>query len=78
MVINLAEAKAKLSELIVRAEAGETVTITRRGKPAVTLVPTEKPRKPVDVDAMRALTAKMPLSRSSGVDIVREMRDSRY
>jgi len=37
--MNIAEAKAKLSELIARAEAGEEVVIARDGKPAVTLKP---------------------------------------
>ncbi|HZK99897.1 MAG TPA: type II toxin-antitoxin system prevent-host-death family antitoxin [Caulobacteraceae bacterium] len=37
--MNIAEAKAKLSELVSRAEAGELVTIARDGKPAVTLSP---------------------------------------
>jgi|GEM_PF-172379 len=35
--VNVAEAKAKLSELIARAEAGEEVVIARGGKPVVTL-----------------------------------------
>lgn len=33
------EAKARLSELIDRAEAGETVVITRHGRPVARLVP---------------------------------------
>jgi prevent-host-death family protein len=37
--MNIAEAKAKLSELVARAEAGEDVVIARDGKPAVTLTP---------------------------------------
>lgn len=37
--MNVAEAKAKLSELIARAEAGEEVIIARDGKPAVVLKP---------------------------------------
>lgn len=42
--MNIAEAKAKLSELIARAEAGEEVVIARDGKPAVVLKPaTAKP-----------------------------------
>jgi prevent-host-death family protein len=36
--MNIAEAKAKLSELIARAEDGEEVLIARAGKPAVRLV----------------------------------------
>jgi prevent-host-death family protein len=37
--MNVAEAKAKLSELISRAEAGEEVIIARDGIPAVVLTP---------------------------------------
>ena len=33
------EAKTKLAELLDKVEAGETVTITRRGKPVAQLVP---------------------------------------
>lgn len=32
---NIAEAKAKLSELVARAEHGETIVIARGGKPVV-------------------------------------------
>ena len=37
--MNIAEAKAKLSELVARAEAGEEVVIARDGKPVVVLTP---------------------------------------
>ena len=37
--MNIAEAKAKLSELVARAEAGEEVIIARDGKPVVVLRP---------------------------------------
>lgn len=37
MNVPIAEAKANLSELIRRAEAGEQVTITRHGKPVAEL-----------------------------------------
>lgn len=42
--VNIAEAKAKLSELVARAEAGEEVVIARGGKPAVVLKVVQKPR----------------------------------
>ncbi len=35
--INIAEAKAKLSELVSRAEAGEDVVLARNGKPVLRL-----------------------------------------
>lgn len=46
--INIAEAKAKLSELLDRALAGEEIVIARAGKPLARLVPVEarQPRKP--------------------------------
>ena len=34
VTISLAEAKARLSELVDRAEAGEQIMITRHGRPA--------------------------------------------
>jgi prevent-host-death family protein len=36
--VPLAQAKNQLSELISRVEAGETVAVTRRGKPVARLV----------------------------------------
>ncbi|MER8481494.1 type II toxin-antitoxin system prevent-host-death family antitoxin [Mesorhizobium sp. M1322] len=39
MNIPIAEAKARLSELVRRAEAGEEIVIIRRGKVAARLVP---------------------------------------
>lgn len=35
--VNLAEAKAHLSELVARVEAGDSIDITRRGKPVARL-----------------------------------------
>lgn len=43
--MNIAEAKAKLSELVARAEAGEEVIIARDGKPAVVLKPANDVRE---------------------------------
>ncbi|MEL6519410.1 MAG: type II toxin-antitoxin system prevent-host-death family antitoxin [Pseudomonadota bacterium] len=39
MQVNVHTAKTTLSDLILRAEAGEEIIIARRGKPAVRLVP---------------------------------------
>lgn len=43
--MSVADAKNKLPELIKAAEAGETVTICRRGVPAVDIVRTKKPSR---------------------------------
>lgn len=37
MEISVAEAKARFSEILKRAEAGETVVVTRHGKPVARL-----------------------------------------
>jgi len=44
MQVNVHTAKTTLSDLILRAEAGEEVVIARRGKPAVRLVPVTEGR----------------------------------
>jgi prevent-host-death family protein len=45
--VNVAQAKAKLSELLTRVEAGEEIVISRAGKPVARLVPApaETPRR---------------------------------
>jgi prevent-host-death family protein len=45
---NIVEAKAKLSELLDRALAGEEIVIARAGEPLARLTPvkTKRPRKP--------------------------------
>ena len=50
--INLAEAKAHLSELVDRVEAGESIDITRRGKAVARLTTVAKPRKRIDSAAL--------------------------
>ena len=73
--INLAEAKAHLSELVERAAAGEPTHITRRGKPVARIVAADKPRQPVDLAALRALTLAMPPQAEGAENFVRRMRD---
>jgi prevent-host-death family protein len=73
--IPLAEAKARLSELITRAAAGEPIRITRRGKPVAEINSVGAPRKPIDIAALEALTAGMPFQEESAGDFVRRMRD---
>lgn len=73
--VNIAEAKAHLSELVERAAAGESVCIMRRGKPLARLVSAAAPRKRVDVKALQALTATMPRQAQTAGEFVRRMRD---
>ena len=40
--VGMHEAKTQLSKLVERAESGEEIVITRRGEPAVRLVPAKR------------------------------------
>ena len=73
--VSLADAKAHLSELLDRVEAGESICITRRGRPVARLTAVSRPRRRVDLAMLQALTAAMPPSTQSAADLVRSMRD---
>jgi len=73
--ISLADAKAHLSELVDRAEAGDTIAITRRGKPVAQLTAVGAQRKLIDTAMLRSLTATMPPQSQSAADLIRSMRD---
>ncbi|MDP4022713.1 type II toxin-antitoxin system Phd/YefM family antitoxin [Methylobacterium sp. NEAU 140] len=74
--VSLTDAKANLNALIDRVAGGDTVTITRRGLPVARLMPIPNPpRRPVDLDALQALTAGMPDPGDGAAAFVRTMRD---
>ena len=73
--INLADAKAHLSELVDRVEAGDSVEITRRGKPVALLTAPARPRKRIDAGLLQSLTATLPFQGQRAADVVRSMRD---
>ena len=77
--INLSDAKARLSELVDRAEAGERIVITKRGRPVLEMSkPAVAPQR-VDVKALRQLTRRLPRQKQSAGDALRGLRDeSRY
>lgn len=77
--VNLADAKAHLSELVAQAEAGEDICITRRGKPVAQLTKVQAQRRPVTLAALRAVTDTMPMQTIGAGELLRQMRDeSRY
>src|SRR3546814_19307108 len=61
--INLADAKAHLSELVDRAAAGDTIDILRRGKPVARLEAAKRPRKAIDAARLRRLPDSLPAQR---------------
>ena len=73
--VSLADAKTRLSELVARVEAGETVSITKRGKPVARLVAETPERKPIDFEAMRRARAmSKPYVDPDGLSFVARMR----
>ena len=74
-VISLADAKAHLSKLVDKVEAGACIGITRRGKRVAKLIAADPPRRPVDLTALQALTATMAPATQSAAGLVRSMRD---
>lgn len=74
--VNLAQAKAHLSELVSKAESGEETIITRRGRPVARLVPASAPKQ-----ALRSLSsfrATLPKARNSSAKLLRKLRDEGY
>jgi antitoxin (DNA-binding transcriptional repressor) of toxin-antitoxin stability system len=73
--VSIAEAKARLSELIA---GGEEIVLTERGVPVATLRPLPAPRKKVDLGWLREMTKDMPMGPDS-MTVIRQVRDdARY
>jgi len=77
---SVAEAKTHLSELLDRVEAGEEVSITRRGKVVARVVAgQESQKKKGGLPSMADLRATIPMATVSSVELIRQMRDeARY
>jgi prevent-host-death family protein len=73
LTVTLAEAKARLSELLDKVAAGEEIIITRYGRPAARIAAVSPPKQPFpDLSQLRA---KMPRWRKPSHILLREMRD---
>ncbi len=78
-IVSLADAKARLSELTELAAHGETVIITKRGKPVVQMSTPDKPRRPIDLAVLQRLTAGQPMQAQPAGEFVRTVRNqTRY
>jgi prevent-host-death family protein len=74
--IVLAEAKAHLSQLLDRVEAGEELVITRRGKPIARVVPARRPVLPLLF--LAEFRARFPKMRCSSIEMIRAIQDAEY
>jgi prevent-host-death family protein len=74
--VNLAVAKAHLSELINKVESGEEVVITRHGRPVARVVPVAAAMQPVPLQRLAALRKQLPAASKSSAQSLRELRDA--
>lgn len=75
LTVNLAQAKAHLSEILDKVEAGQDVVITRWGKAVAQVSAISGPKKPVPLEELAAFRATMPRQSRPSTEILREMRD---
>lgn len=74
LTVSLAQAKARLSELLDKVENGEKIVITRRGKAIAHLSPTVGPKKPLHLRELAEFRATMPRLRRPSGGLLREIR----
>ena len=75
VTVNLARAKARLSELLDEVEAGEKVVITRHGRPIARVSPVARPKRPLRLQALAEFRATMPRLRRSSAGLLRAARN---
>jgi prevent-host-death family protein len=73
VTVNLAHAKAHLSELLDKVEGGEDVVITRHGTPVARVSAVMRPRLPLR--SLEAFRAKMPGWSAPSAELLRKARD---
>ena len=71
--VTLADAKAHLSNLLNRVEAGEEVVITRRGQPIARLSQVDKPRQAFK--SLAEFRTTVPGWRKPSAELLRETRE---
>ena len=76
VTVNLARARARLSELLDKVEEGQEVVITRRGRAVAHLSPAaRRPQKPLPLKELAGFRAAMPRLRRPAAELLREVRN---
>jgi prevent-host-death family protein len=75
VTVNLAQAKAHLSKLLDKVEAGEEVVVTRHGRAVAHIVPASRQKHPLRLDDLAGFRAGMPRLRRPSAELLRETRD---
>ncbi len=71
--VSIAEAKARLSELIA---SGEEIVVTKRGVPVATLSPLPTRKTKLDLGWLREMTKDMPYQEEDSGTFMRRVRDT--
>ncbi len=74
--INLADAKARLSDILRKVEMGEEVIVTRRGRAIARI--TRAGREPKAFRSRAGLRARQKKTRRPSADLIRQLRDAGY
>lgn len=79
MDIGIYEAKSRLSQLVEKAEAGEEIVLTRRGRPVARIVnvgPSRRPSRSALLRKIQALSRRVRIPANVSIkDLVSEGRD---
>ena len=75
LTVSLAQAKARLSELLDRVEGGEEVVVTCHGHAIAQILPVSRPKRPLRLDELAVFRAKMPHLRRPSAQLLRGARD---
>ena len=75
VTVSLVQAKAHLSELLDKVEAGEEVVVTRHGRAVARILSAMRQKQPLPLDDLAAFRATMPPTRRPSADLLRELRD---
>lgn len=75
VTVSLAQAKAHLSELLDKVEAGEEVVITRRGRAVAHVSPAARPKRRLRLQDLADFRATMPRLRRPSAELLSEARD---
>ena len=73
--VSVAEAKARLSELLNGVESGEDVLITRHGRPIAKVTAPEVPKQPLPLKRLALLRQKTPPWSEPSAKLLRKLRD---
>ncbi len=78
MEINAREARQRFSELLTIAERGETVIVTRRGKPSVRLIAEQRFKSKQPLPDLTEFRASINVQDSLTATLLNERDNARY